>query len=289
MKIKTLRFLSQGLFFILIASAPWFDIFRFDYPKGNLIILGNDITLNLASGQIPPSEMFFIIAGKILLPLVLFALFILIVSYRYGRLYCGWVCPHFAVVETLNGLFTKSIAKPTIWDPKDSPHLQPDGTKATQSTIWLVITVLTSIGFAFSWAFSMLVYFLPPFDTLNQLLSLSLGKAPAVFLLVVTTVLSIDFIFARHLFCRFGCAAGLVQSIAWMGNDNAKGITLDKTKAQLCKTCPSACDHACPMRLKPRSIKKKLLSCTQCMRCIQACDNVPRENKGAILHWKNPQ
>jgi ferredoxin-type protein NapH len=27
--------------------------------------------------------------------------------------------------------------------------------------------------------------------------------------------------FARHLFCRFGCAVGLFQSLAWMANPKA--------------------------------------------------------------------
>jgi hypothetical protein len=33
-----------------------------------------------------------------------------------------------------------------------------------------------------------------------------------------TTVLSLEFLFARHLFCRFGCAIGIFQSFAWMTN-----------------------------------------------------------------------
>jgi ferredoxin-type protein NapH len=34
-------------------------------------------------------------------------------------------------------------------------------------------------------------------------------------------VFTLEFALARHLFCRFGCAVGLFQSLAWMANPGA--------------------------------------------------------------------
>jgi Fe-S-cluster-containing dehydrogenase component len=40
------------------------------------------------------------------------------------------------------------------------------------------------------------------------------------------------------------------------------------------------------MRLKPRSIKRKMFTCTQCASCVSACEEVQRDNpEGSLLHW----
>jgi polyferredoxin len=40
----------------------------------------------------------------------------------------------------------------------------------------------------------------------------------------------------------------------------------------------SACDAVCPMRLKPRNVKRWMFACTQCGQCISACGTVNRSN-----------
>ena len=40
------------------------------------------------------------------------------------------------------------------------------------------------------------------------------------------------------------------------------------------------------MRLKPRSIKRMMFSCTQCGQCVSACSDVQKDNpQGALLKW----
>ncbi len=46
------------------------------------------------------------------------------------------------------------------------------------------------------------------------------------------------------------------------------------------------CDHVCPMRLKPRNIKRLMFACTQCGQCIAACATVQRDHpEGSLLNW----
>ena len=48
----------------------------------------------------------------------------------------------------------------------------------------------------------------------------------------------------------------------------------------------SACDAVCPMRLKPRNVKRWMFACTQCGQCISACATVNRDNpEGPLLRW----
>ena len=48
----------------------------------------------------------------------------------------------------------------------------------------------------------------------------------------------------------------------------------------------SACDAVCPMRLKPRNVKRWMFACTQCGQCLSACATVNRQKpQGALLRW----
>jgi polyferredoxin len=94
-------------------------------------------------------------------------------------------------------------------------------------------------------------------------------------------LLVLEFTLARHLFCRFGCAIGLFQSLAWMTNKNAMVVGFDRKHAASCVECDKSCEHACPMRLKPRDLKRKMFTCTQCMQCVDACEKV-QEKKSEL-------
>ncbi len=106
------------------------------------------------------------------------------------------------------------------------------------------------------------------------------------FLAVGSGLLFIEFMFARHLFCRFGCAVGLFQSLAWMGNDRAMVVGFNKERVRECSNCNNACENVCPMRLKPRSIKRRMFTCTECAQCISACEQVQSfQSDITLLKW----
>jgi polyferredoxin len=71
-----------------------------------------------------------------------------------------------------------------------------------------------------------------------------------------------------------------------MANRKALVVRLDRSRLENCIDCHSACDNACPMRLKPRAIKRRMFTCTQCARCIQTCDQVmARKVQPGLLQW----
>ena len=107
-----------------------------------------------------------------------------------------------------------------------------------------------------------------------------------MFVGVATVALFVEFTLARHLFCRYACAVGMFQSLAWMANRQAMVVGYSRERARACADCPSFCDHVCPMRLKPRNIKRLMFACTQCGQCIDACGIVQRNNpEGSLLNW----
>lgn len=281
MHTQSKRTLWRGAFFILFLVAPVLDIFRLDLTQGHFIILGLDWELGVRG--VSASEATWNIILRVFLPLAALVATVVWVSWRWGRLYCGWLCPHFSVVEMINDVMRRASGKTTLWMRATLPENQADGTENRPRAHWWPITALLVLFFAALWAVTLLTYLLPPAEIWGNLFSGQLTRNQALFIGIATVLLSIEFAFARHLFCRFGCAIGLAQSLVWMANPRAMVVGYDRRSALACASCDASCEHACPMRLRPRRIKRKMFTCTQCQQCVQACERVGQNNGHASL------
>ncbi len=288
-RTQTYRNIGQIAFFALFVFTPVLDIFRLDLTQGHFILLGFDWTLGLnewQQGDASAGEAALNIFIRVFIPLFIIAGTFIIASYYWGRLYCGWLCPHYTVVETVNKLMTRAIGKPSLWENKSLPEKQADGSIHKTNPIYKAFTFLTIIGFAFLWAVSFMTYLLPPKMIYYNLFNFQLTFNQSLFIGVATILLSIEFAFARHFFCRFACAVGLFQSLSWMSNNSARAIQFDGSRANECKDCNEACDNVCPMRLKTRTSKRKKFTCTTCLACVSACEQV--QNGNSLLSWEQP-
>lgn len=290
------RQLWQMGFFVLFVMAPVFDLFHYDLTRGHAFLLGIEWRLGLDgffAGRIGAIEAGFNILLRLFLPLLGGAALFIAVAWRWGRLYCGWLCPHFSVVETINRLMRRACGKYSLWDRKAEPARNPDGTPFAIDGRWWLPTLLLAVGFAFCWAIVLLTYLLPPAEVYGNLWRLAPTRNQAIFIAAATAVLSLEFLFARHLFCRYGCAVGLFQSLAWMANRGAMVVGFQRPRAAECGTCYAAqgpgyaaCEGVCPMRLRPRQAKTAMFTCTQCGQCIAACATVQRDRtEGTLLAW----
>ena len=271
------RLISRSLFFALFVLAPLLDIFRFDLTLNHFILFGQPWTLGfseLQSGEAGSFEATSRILLRGFLPLFIFIGAGAWVAWRWGRLYCGWLCPHFSVVETINSLMRRASGKPSIWERAALPEKQSDGVAIKPDSRWWWLTAVAVFGFSLLWAVTLLTYLLPPGEIWLNLFTGTLTTRQIAFITVATLLLMIEFTFARHLFCRFGCAVGVFQSLIWMGNRRSMVVGFDRSRSEICADCDASCEHACPMRLKPRGIKRKMFTCTQCAQCIQACERV---------------
>jgi len=283
------RLIIRLAFFGLFLFAPVFDLFRLDLYQGHFIFLGMDWTLGLDAflqGEAGIGSAFINILLRGFVPIVLVVGGGLWLAWKYGRLYCGWLCPHFSMVELINGLMLRASGKPTLWERRPLPGLRPDGRRLQpHQWLWLPTLVIVLLG-AFVWAVVLLTYLLPPAEIYENLWQGTLTRNQSLFIAIATLAFFTDFYLARHLFCRFGCAVGLFQSLAWMANKKAMVVGFDSARARSCIDCNAACDNACPMRLKPRSIKRKIFTCTQCAQCISACEQVQQgKDRQPLLRW----
>jgi polyferredoxin len=286
------RRVFQTSFFLIFIFAPILNIFRLDLTLGHFIFLGQNWTLGLdpfMAGKASASDAVLNIILRGFLPLLGILLLFGWTSWRYGRLYCGWLCPHFSVVEMINSFMRRAFGKCSIWDKK-TVLKKPDGTKIkTQKIYWYFVYAGVAL-FSFTWAIVLLTYLLPPSEIYFNLVTFNLTRNQMLFITVATFLLSIEFMFARHFFCRYACAVGVFQSLVWMANKHAMVVSFDRSHASQCQNCFNACDNECPMRLKPRSIKRRMFNCTECGLCLNACEQVQSNNsKNPLLSWQDGQ
>ena len=291
--LQRYRVLAQIGFFALFALTPVFDLLRYDLTAKHAYFLTFQWHLgidDLIAGRVEPRTAAVNLVLYLFLPLLGTAALIIGVAWKWGRLYCGWLCPHFSVVETINRLMLFATGKHSLWDKNKTPPWEPDGTPTPRDPRYWFLVVPVALGFAFAWAVVGLTYLMPPFQVYHGLLNFSLYRGEVIFLSAATTVLTLEFLFARHLFCRYGCAVGIFQSFAWMVNKKAMVVGFERKRLTDCAGClkghGSACDAVCPMRLKPRNVKRWMFACTQCGQCISACGTVNRDNpQGPLLRW----
>ena len=298
----------QFSFFAVFLLAPALNLFRFDLTETQLWVLGFRWSLGIdafARGEATAMQTAWAITWRGILPALSLVFGFLAIAYRFGRLYCGWLCPHFSLVETLNDLLHRATGKLSVWDKSPTPR---PGRHADKR--WWPVFIVACLFFGFAWAITLLTYLLPPTLIWGNLVHGTLSPNQARFLAIGTLVFTLEFTLARHLFCRYGCAVGLFQSVAWMANPKAMVVSFTRSRARECKTCEilppsrlptlpaavalqpagpsgSACDHACPMRLNPRNIKRMMFACVQCGQCLDACDNTQTDQgRTPTLEWK---
>ena len=304
-RLQVWRRRTQTGFFILFLLAPALNLLRFDLNETQLWFLGFRWSLGidaLVHGEVSATQAALNLLLRAFLPGVLFVAVFLGIAYRYGRVYCGWLCPHFSAVEALNSLLHRACGKLSLWDRTTTPRqgIEP-------AARWWPLFGLSCLIMGFLWAITLLTYLLPPKVIWGGLVTGELTINQLRFLLVGTTVFTLEFAFARHLFCRFGCAVGLFQSLAWMANPRGMVVAFTRERARDCKTCReethrppaaqaaaaltampgNACDATCPMRLRPRNIKRLMFSCVQCGQCLSACDTThTAQHRAPTLQWE---
>lgn len=287
--VQRWRQITQAGFFLLFIFAPIFDIFRLDLNVKHFIFFGLDWTLGLddfVAGRASPAQAALNLVLRGFLPLLGIGGTLIYVSWKWGRLYCGWLCPHFSIVETINQTLRRAIGKQSLWDKKPVPTRNPDGSETKPDALWWFAVLPLVILCAMLWAVVLLTYLLPPAEIYGNLWHGTPTRNQTIFLTAASIAFFVEFMFARHLFCRYACAIGLFQSLAWMANDKAMVVGFKRERAKDCSTCFSACDHVCPMRLNPRNVKRMMFACVQCGQCVDACEHTQEENpSGSLLNW----
>jgi polyferredoxin len=198
--LQRARLLAQMGFFTLFTVTPIFDLFRYDLTERHAYFLTMPWHLGideLIAGTGDAKTAAINIILFLFLPVLGTLGLIIGIAWKWGRLYCGWLCPHFSVVETINRLMLYATGKHSVWDKKQTPPWEPDGTPMPRDWRYWFAVVPAAIGFAFAWAVVGLTYLMPPFQVYGGLLNFTLLRWEVIFLCAATTVLTLEFLWSE--------------------------------------------------------------------------------------------
>lgn len=270
----------QPFFLALVFLAPVLDVFRVDMLHQRLVFLGKSYP--------------FIFETVMWLPIGFYGAVIIIgiVSLIWGRLFCGWTCPHNTLTEWTHSLraMVGRGEKPS-WMKKlirKHPHMK-------EILIWLSPPI--AIGITFILGLLLSFYVIPPAWGWGQYLSghphPALVYGNGLFVLI-----GLFLLYAGNDFCRSCCPYGMAQSISAYHENSPwrpMEISFTSNKETDCKTC-RACQMVCPVEIDPRdaSLTGKVHvgqfeGCFNCGECIDACKYLHsfKKNPG-LLSFNRP-
>ena len=226
-------------FFILVYL---FHKDRFNKKIGYFFIIASTIMGFLVFAPILPNQFQLLILGNMgdgtqgQIAIVGFLLFI-ILTFVFGRIFCGYLCPIGAIQELVYHMPTKKLKITN----KNLPIF-------VHSLFFVIFLIL---GFVFSMGF--LTYF--GFRDFFHL------RIVSPFFYIFLTLLAIS-IFIYRPFCRFFCPYGMLLSLV-----SAKSIFKLQRKDD-CIDCKK-CERVCPTNEAGRDDLKQ--ECYLCNRCKDAC------------------
>lgn len=269
--LHILRRITQAGFLFIIFLMPVFDILRYDTATKELFIFGQVWSLGLKSGFYNDPSMygaahvavrFFL---KAILPWVIVLSIFPLLGVLFGRFFCGWLCPEGALFELADFLTLKTLGRRSLYKKKPNDPEIKKGNKffygALAGLFLLIIPPLTGIALT--------GYFIAPKTIWHQITTGNLTFGVKAGIIGVSIYMFITSIFVRHTFCKYVCAAGLMQMLfGWISPVSLR-IKFDRENLSRCTDC-KGCEKVCFMDVKPRYPKKDI-NCVNCGECITAC------------------
>ncbi|MFG1484289.1 cytochrome c oxidase accessory protein CcoG [Halobacteriovorax sp. HFRX-2_2] len=207
-----------------------------------------------------------------------FLFFIGFITSIFGRVWCGWACPQTVFISSI---FLKLEAliegKPRVRKKlAEGPWTKE---KVIKKSLKWIAFLAVSLHISHT--------FLGYFVGTHHLLSVSFQNPAENFtlftiMLIITTIVLLDFGWFREQFCIIACPYGRMQSVIM--DENSLAILYDERRGEPrrqpgmkpeehgdCINC-YACVKACPTGIDIR--RGVQLECIACTNCIDACDDI---------------
>ena len=247
-----------GMIYAIIATVIVITLFRkgkFSKRKGYIFLIISTLFGFLVFAPMLPLQLQTVILGntkQLQVPIVL-AIGVLVVfvvlTFIFGRAFCGYVCPIGAVQELIYRLPVKKI--------RFSNKVIPVALHFILFVTFLVLAIVFSEA---------LLKYLGVKDFFH------LSTATSFFYVFLTLLITSAFYY--RLFCRFLCPYGMLLSLAAIKSRFKLRRTAD------CKDC-GKCEKACPTNEAAETDQKQ--ECYLCNRCVEAC------RKNAIVYTRKVQ
>ncbi len=212
-----------------------------------------------------------------------------VISVIWGRLFCGWTCPHNTLTEWTRPLraAVKREAMPLIFKRFLNRH-------KTINTLFTATSPLLGIAIAFILSLLLTAWVVPMEWILAQYQS-GQPHVALVFGNVLFTLIGLFLLYTGHDFCRTCCPYGMAQSMSAYQEGKWKPMEIRFSGTRIeedCKTC-TGCQTACPVDLDPRKpenlVVGQFYGCFNCGECIDACKTVhSHKEQAGLLSFELP-
>jgi len=266
-RFDTLRRVVFASLIVLWAALPWIQIggqpaVFLDVQARKFFLFG--ATFNAQDVWL----LFFLLSG------VGFAL--IVVTALWGRVWCGYACPHTVFLEAMFRPIERWLEGPR------NVRLRRNAERASFDRLWRkVLKHALYVVTAFVVAHIIVSYFV----SLPRLYAMALGapaEHPAAFAwaMGLTSVLYFNFSWFREQMCLIVCPYGRLQSVLTdrdtlvIGYDVGRGEPRGKAGTSGAGDCVDCkrCVVVCPTGIDIRNGLQ--IDCVGCARCVDACDEV---------------
>lgn len=193
------------------------------------------------------------------------------ISFVYGRLWCGWVCP-----QTLASDFSDSIRKRLDSHFRTRPG-KPNFTLSR--TIWVV----TCFVAALVTSETLLFYWVRPATLLSATVAPWLNTSVFVGLMSLTALIFADLIWIRRRFCADACPYGAM--LGTVADKKTMVVRFLEESEDDCIKC-GKCVVDCPMGIDIKDGPGQF-ACIGCGECVDACNDVlGRRGKAGVIEYR---
>jgi len=253
---KSFRKISQVFFFGLILLIS-INRFLVDYGSGIPYISSESLHAICPFGGVVTLYQLITVGSfieKIHFSAVIILFLLMVLSFLFGPVFCGWICPFGTYQEWINKV-GKKIFK------KNYNKILPSNVKKYLKylrylvLIWVVYVTATTTVLMFQ-----------KIDPYYALFKFYTGEVEASALIILGLFTALSLVESRP-FCKYFCPLG-----AFLSFSNKFRIFSIKRNNNTCIHC-SKCDNVCPMGIEVSKVSKvKDLQCISCLECTS--DNI---------------
>ncbi|MBV9850617.1 MAG: 4Fe-4S binding protein [Armatimonadetes bacterium] len=200
------------------------------------------------------------------------------VSFLYGRLWCGWVCPQTLASDFADSLRARLDRRFRV-RKMAPPELGAGRAFFVSRSLWAAIILAMAYGTGLTLA----CYWLAPATVWRGATHPLADPAAAATVYGLAAVIAADMLWLRRKFCSHACPYGALMSL--LADKNTLTVRYLDERDDECIHCRK-CETDCPMGI---DIKQGVgqFACIGCGECVDACNDVlGRQGKAGLIEYR---